>query len=563
MQEELNIIWILAIGLSCACLLGYVSQYFKVSPILGYLLAGYLIGPNSPGYVANIELSEQLANIGVTLLMFAIGLQFSWKDLISVKQIALPGALVLAVLSISLGFMVSLYSGESVQASLLIGIAICVSSTVVIVRVLTDQKLLLTPQGHIVVGWTIVEDLISILALLLLPSLAQPLAVNDSQFSNIFYSILIAGIKIAGLGLIIYFIGERLVETILRHIARTRSNELFTLAILAIVFMIAIGSSYVFGVSLALGAFIAGTVIGKTDVSHQAAANALPMRDAFAVIFFLSVGMLINPPALMENLPLLLGILLIILFIKPILAFSIIRAMGYPSAIALTVALAISQIGEYSFILAEEGSRLKIIPDNAYDILIACSLISIALNPLLFQLFKPFLASKTSRTFSKITSEQKHQLSTLFEYSHSPENLQPKAIVVGYGPVGQMAVRYLQENNYRVLIIDQNVDTVISLKESRIDALFGDAAQPHLMERANLDNTQCIVITTADFNVTKAIIHTVQHLNSYVKIIARVRFKADLQHFKFLEVPIICDEEASSKSIAEAISKFIQSNKAK
>ncbi len=554
MPEELKIIWILAIGFGIACAFGFIAQRLKLSPILGYLLAGYIIGPNFPGFVADPAMSEQLANIGVTLLMFAVGLNFNWKDLSAVKQLALPGAMILSALSITAGLLYSMYLGESAQAGLVIGLAICVSSTVVIVRVLADQHLLHTRQGHIVVGWTIVEDLISVLGLILLPAFVLPAGLNTSPVVSVIYSIALVLLKMAALGFIIYFIGEKLIDKLLKCIARTRSHELFTLAILSCVFLIAVGSSAIFGVSLALGAFIAGTVVGKTDMSHQAAANALPMRDAFAVIFFLSVGMLFNPIAVGNNLPLFFGILTILLILRPLAAFSIIKLANYPNTVAFTVALAIGQIGEYSFILAEEGSQLGILPENAYDILVACAFISIALNPLLFQLFKPLTIKRWKQKGSQEKSPAQSQtLKALYEEEEALESFMPKVVVIGYGPMGQMAANYLLGKNYNVTVIDQNIDTISALKESKIEAIFGDASQFQILERANLEKVRLLVITTPDFQVTQSILQAAKQTNPYVKIIARSHFKSDLHHDRFGDIPIVCDEEASAEKMVNLI----------
>lgn len=556
MSSNLSVIWIFAIGLSCACLFGYIAQRLKLSPILGYLLAGYLIGPFSPGYVADLYISEQLAYIGVTLLMFAVGLHFSWKDILAVKNIVVPGAISLAILSITFGFLLSIGLQETVNASIVIGAAICVSSTVVIVKVLTDQDLLHTPQGHIVVGWTIIEDLIAICVLVFLPTLAS--LQEEATAFNPLFTISFIILKILGLAIFVYFIADRVVQHLLKCVARTRSHELFTLAILSIVFVIAMGSSYLFGVSLALGAFIAGTVVGKTNVSQQAAANALPMRDAFAVIFFLSIGMLFNPSALLDNLPLFFGLLFIILILRTSLAFAITKLFKYPVAVAATVAIAIGQIGEYSFILVEESTRLDIIPDKIYDVVVACSLITIALNPLLFRLFKPITTGKT--TLTSLKNLPQAELSKIVE-PNVPMNL--KTIVIGYGPVGQAAANFLEEKGYHVLIIDRNVDTIERLKkQSPSKALFGDARQMQIMEIANLQTVQLIVITPSELKSTEEIVQTVRHLNPYIKIIARTRFKNDMSHFENIDVPLACDEEASSKAMIDLITNYIAVNTA-
>lgn len=545
MQPDLKIIWILAIGLSAACFLGYIAERLKLSPILGYLLAGFLIGPQSPGYVADLYISEQLAYIGVTLLMFAVGLQFTWKDLFEVKKIVIPGA-ILALISMLLGFFLCIFLGETSQVGIIIGAAICVSSTVVIVKVLSDQNLLQTLQGNMVIGWTIVEDLVAIFVLILLPTLTQPLSADNGAILTIVTSLGWVVLKILGLGVLIYFVGDRLVQFLLKRVARTRSHELFTLLILSVVFVIAIVSSSVFGVSLALGAFIAGTVVAKSHVSEQAAANALPLRDTFAVVFFLSIGMLFNPVAILDNLPLFFGTLFIILILRTSLAFVIVRLMKYPIAVALTVAIAIGQIGEYSFILAEEGDRLKILPQTVYDIIVACALISIALNPILFRLFKPYITQPV------LTEPLKEESSDQDTHRSSP-----RAIVVGYGPIGQTAVRCLQDNGYNVLIIDRNVDRVEQLKELHFEALFGDASQPQLMAMAHLEKAQLIVTTIPDVQVTEAIIQTAQHLNPDIQIISRIHWKEDLKKFEKGDIPLICDEEISSQALEDLILRHI------
>lgn len=549
-MDELRIIWLLAIGLGLACFFGYVAQKAKQSPIIGYLLAGFLIGPNTPGFVADSYISEQLANIGVTLLMFAVGLSFNWKDLLAVKKIALPGALVLCSISIATGTLYSLYLGESWLAGFVIGLAICVSSTVVIVRVLTDQRILHTQQGHIVVGWTIVEDLVSVFGLILLPVFAATQVSGDTSNLDVFYQILWVLLKIGMLAFFVHFFGEKMIEKILKIIARTRSHELFTLAILAGTFLIAISSSYLFGVSLALGAFIAGTTVGKTEMSHQAAANALPIRDAFAVIFFLSVGMLFNPLSIIENVPLFFGILLIILIIRPVIAFFIMKLAKYQAGAAFTVALALAQIGEYSFIIAEEGSQLGILPDNAFDILVASAFITIGLNPFLFQLFK-----KDERFLNESPME------FINEEKNGESLFLPRAVVVGFGPVGQKISKHLLKRGYYVLIIDQNIDTIFSLQGKEFETIFGDAAHSHILEKAQIDQTKLLVISISDFSATGSIIRIAKKSNPFIQIIARLRFESDLIHNHWKGIPIVCDEEVTSERFISVINAELKENR--
>jgi CPA2 family monovalent cation:H+ antiporter-2 len=543
--EQLQVIWLLAIGLGLACLCGYIAQRLKQSPIIGYLIAGFLLGPNTPGVFVNSYISDQLATIGVTLLMFVVGLNFNWKDLLEVKKLAVPGALLLSSISILVGVLYTYYLGESLLAGLVIGIAISVSSTVVIVRVLSDQGLFRTKQGHLVVGWTIVEDLISVFGLLLLPAIASTnIASHDSQ-THVIFEILLVLVKISALAVIIHLFGEKFIEKLLSIVARTRSHELFTMAILSTTFLIAIASSYVFGVSLALGAFIAGVIVGKTDMSYQAAANALPLRDTFAAIFFLSVGMLFNPLSIMDNLPLFFGILVIILLMRPLIAFLIVKSAKYPSSAAITVALAISQIGEYSFILAEEGNLLGILPNNAFDILVGGAFVSISLNPILFELFR--ITGAREARYSNVPGE--------ISIHHLNRNSQhdllflPRAIVIGFGPIGQAAVNAILKKGFHVTVVDQNIDAITSLKDLKIEAIFGDATQFHILEQAQLENARLLVIATPEFSTTRSIVQVAQNRNPKLRIIARSRYKTNLSNQPLGDIPIVCDEAATSEKL--------------
>lgn len=547
MEPEFKIVFLFAIGISFAGILGYLAHRIKLSPILGYLLAGYLIGPYSPGFVADIHVAKQLAYIGVTLLMFVVGLHFNWKDLIVVKKIALPGAITLSILSITFGFLLSIFLGESAKSGLIIGAAVCVSSTVVIVKMLTDQGLLHTIQGHIAIGWTVVEDLIAIFVLILLPTLAHPFVGKDTTL-DIVFSIGLIVLKILGLAIFVFFIADRIVQSLLKHVAKTRSHELFTLAILSIVFLIAIGSAYIAGVSLALGAFIAGVSVGKTSVSQQAAANALPMRDSFAVIFFLSIGMLFNPVALTTNYPLFFGVLFIALVLRFALAFFLTRLLHYPFEIAIVVAIALSQIGEYSFILVEEGSRLNLLPENAYDIIVACALISIAINPIFFKLASMIKTKKTipPEGSSEIKNKQKEDLIKL------------KAVVIGCGVVGRAAVDCLIENGYRTVIIDRDIDRVEELKKTHFETYFGDASQFQFLEIANLENIHFVVITVPDFKQTEEIINSLGHLNPYAKIIVRIQSIKHSDYLKKAGIAYVCDEESAAKDMVDIITQFAQ-----
>lgn len=383
---NLKIVFILTFGFGLGSILGYLAYRLKMSPILGYLIAGYVIGPYSPGFVADMEISEQLAEIGVILMMFGVGLHFKWQDLMNVKNIAIPGAIGQTLVASIVGAALIYSIGWTLQAGIIFGLAIGVASTVVLVRVLTDNGILHTPNGHIAVGWLIVEDLITVAALLLVPTLAASMVGEQFSIHDLAISFGIILLKFLALAVIMFTLGLKVVTYILSKIILTNSHELFTLTILALTFCIATGSAMLFGTSIALGAFIAGMVIGQTHVRRQVSTNAMPLKDAFVVIFFLSMGMLFNPEVIVEHPVLFLGVLAIIVILKPIAALVITLALRYPMKTALTVAIALAQIGEFSFILSEEAMKFDILPDEGYDLIVACSFVSISINPLLFKL---------------------------------------------------------------------------------------------------------------------------------------------------------------------------------
>lgn len=388
---NLKIAFILAAGFAFASLLGYFSNRLKLSPILGYLLGGYLIGPYSPGFVVDLQIAEQLAEIGVILMLFGVGLHFKWQDLVRVKNIAIPGALGQTFVASVIGTLVITSIGWSIEAGIIFGMAIGVASTVVMVRILSDNGLLNTTQGHISVGWLIVEDIITVGTLLLIPILSDMSRGEGFSFLKFIGSIAWILFKFTLLTTIMFTFGKIIVSYILNKIVLSKSHELFTVSILAITFLIALGSSVLFGTSIALGAFIAGMVVGQTEVRRQVSLNTQPIKDTFVVIFFLTVGMLFNPGIIIENFGLFIATLFIIVILKPLAAFGITIALKHSFKTALTIALALAQIGEFSFILTEEAMAYEIFPDTGYDVIVACALVSIALNPLLFKWFGKYL----------------------------------------------------------------------------------------------------------------------------------------------------------------------------
>jgi len=385
--HDISLILLVTIGLAFALLFGAITNRLGLSPIVGYLFAGVMVGPYTPGFVGDPHIAGQLAELGVVLLMFGVGLHFHLDELIRVRKVAIPGAVgqILAASFLTTG--IAILFGLSTVAGVILGIAVSVASTVVLVRVLMDNGVLHTPQGHAVVGWLIVEDLFTVLVLVLLPALKNAFAAGDLRAVAV--SLVLTLFKLAVLVFLVLVVGRRVVPWLMNAIARTRSRELFTLSVLVVALGIAAGSAFIFGVSMALGAFLAGMVVGQSDVSQQAASDALPMRDAFAVLFFISVGMLFDPAASLAQWPLILAVLAVILIGKPVAALAIVLALKQPLRVALTAAMALAQIGEFSFIVGDLARSLDLLPETGTSVLVTCSIISITLNPLLFRLIGP------------------------------------------------------------------------------------------------------------------------------------------------------------------------------
>jgi len=546
---QLKIVLILTFGFSLASLFGYIAQRLKLSPILGFLLGGYLIGPFSPGFVANLELSEQLAEIGVILMLFGVGIHFKWQDLMKVKTIAIPGAILQTFFATVTGTYAVYQLGWPLESGIIIGIAIGVASTVVLVRILNDHQLLDTQEGHIAVGWLVVEDIMTVAVLILLPTFHKALYQGSISLFTILTSIGWVLLQFILLVLFMFTIGRRFVIFVLINVARLRSQELFTLTILALIFVIATSSALIFGTSIALGAFIAGMIIGQTVLRHQASANALPMKDAFAVIFFLTIGMLFNPQAIVENWVLFLIMLSIILIVKPLVAFILIKCYNYSNKIALTVAFALAQIGEFSFILAEESSKLNLLPAEGYDILIACALISIALNPLWFRLLS---------TYKKIPPVTEHTSDSDSWRAFKPKIKEKnQAIIVGYGPIGQTVAGVLEKEGYQTVIIDTNIDTISRLITENKQAVFGDASHPNILEGAQINRANLLIITAPELETALAIIPVARQLQPTIQILTRVQYIQDQEKLKSMDVKIVCNEQETCYAFSQAVFQLI------
>lgn len=522
-------------GLAAALVFGSLTERMKLSPIVGYLLAGVIVGPFTPGFVANAAIAEQFAEVGVILLMFGVGLHFDLKDLLAVRKVALPGAIIQSAVATVLGAWVAHLFGWSLEAGLVFGIAISVASTVVLLRVLADHNELHTPSGHVAVGWLLVEDILTVLALVILPLLVGP-SVSASRQDGLAWPLAIAILKIGALCVFTLVIGTRLLPKVLAYVAKNRSRELFTLTVLVIALGIAVGSATLFGASMALGAFLAGMVVGQSDFSARAASEALPLRDAFAVLFFVAMGMLFDPLQLMEHLPLTLATLAVVMIGKPLAALAVVFALRYPARIAFAVAISLAQVGEFSFMVAALGRQLEVLPPEATQSLVAVSIISITLNPLLYKVVDPIC-----RRFVKPVSPESDDPNL-----HASDD---QVIVVGYGPVGQQVVRLLLEYHVTPTVIDLNLETVRGLRDKGIRAIYGDASQREILETAGIRRAQGLVFAS---NATPLeTIKAAVELNSRVTVLTRATYLRDAPALRDIGASVIVSESEVALAITE------------
>jgi monovalent cation:H+ antiporter-2, CPA2 family len=527
--HDLPLILTLTGGLTSALIFGLMTQKMRLSPIVGYLLAGVLIGPFTPGFVADVHIAEQFAELGVILLMFGVGLHFHLSDLLAVRKVAVPGALVQIATATVLGVLLTRAFDWSLGAGIVFGLAISVASTVVLLRVLSDHGSLHTAGGHVAVGWLIVEDLFTVLVLVLLPVLAGEGAAGDAR--EVALAIGIAVLQIAGLCAFTLSIGQRLIRRFLEAVAHTRSRELFTLAVLVLALGIAVGSAKLFGASMALGAFLAGMVVGQSDFSARAASEALPMRDAFAVLFFVSVGMLLDPSALIESPGLVLGAISIVLIGKSLAAFAVVRLLRYPVATALLVALALAQIGEFSFILAALGRQLDILSPVANNVLVATSVVTITVNPLLFRLLQPL-----AKRFASSPSAPP-------EPDHSPHDPSRRAVVIGYGHVGQTVSKLLRDHEIEPTIVELNHQTVATLRERGMRAVYGDATQVGVLEAAGVGSAISLIFA-ASGTPPQEVIETAKSINPRLEILARSNYLTEIVAARRAGADVVVSAEA-------------------
>ncbi len=547
-MHDINLITTIAFGLLAALICGLLAKRIGLSPIVGYLIAGIVVGPYTPGFVGDVALGKQLAEIGVILLMFGVGLHFHLDDLIAVKGIAIPGALGQSAVATLGGLGLAVAAGWTVGGGTVLGIAAAVASTVVLLRALTDHGLIETPEGRVAVGWLVVEDIITVLVLVLLPAVAVS---GTSGGENIWAAAGVAVLKLGALGAIMALFGAKFVPWLLLRVARLKSRELFTLTVLVIAMAVATLGYTAFGASMALGAFLAGMVVGQSKVSHQAAADALPMRDAFAVLFFVSVGMLFDFRQILHSPGLIVGLLVVVLVVKPLVALAIVLVSGHSLRTGLTVAGGLAQIGEFSFILAESAKALGLMPEAGHHALVACAIVSISVNPWLFKRMlalepwlqtKPRLMALINRRVAALGQGANVAAAARLAAKPTVE----RVIIVGYGPVGRTVARRAKEFGLESVVIDLNVDTVLALQGEGKVALYGDATNAEILREAGIARAPYLVISSPDPAVGLAVLTAARELSPKIKVLARVRYLAEGGALEQAGADAVCYDEAEA-----------------
>lgn len=540
-MHEIDLILTLTAGLAVALVFGYVTQRIGLSPIVGYLLAGVAVGPHTPGFVADQPLAEQLAEIGVVLLMFGVGLQFHWKELLAVRRVAVPGALVQSAVATILGALVAHAFGWGWTAGIVFGMAISVASTVVLLRVLSDNHDLHTRTGHIAVGWLVVEDLFTVVMLVLLPAMFA----DRAGPAQIGLALGLAIVKVAALVVVTVVIGGRVIPWLLTRAALSHSRELFTLTVLVVALGVAVGAAKVFGVSMALGAFLGGMIVGRSEFSFRAASEALPMRDAFAVLFFVSIGLLFDPAALLEAPGILCATLGIILLGKPAAALALTLICGYSLEVAVGVAVALAQIGEFSFLLASVARDMGVLDAIATNMLIAAAIISISLNPLLYRAIGPSLRwLEHSKALRRWRAARPIRSLALSETNDADvDDARHRAVLVGYGPVGRTVARLLKENDVRTTVIDLNLPTVQALKREGVDAIYGDAGNREVLQAAAIDRAGSFVLSASNIPGANEVIRLAKQLNPKIRVLARAVYVNEIAALKAAGAEVVFSGE--------------------
>ncbi len=550
MDHSTPLITTLVGGFVLAYLLGMLAQRLKISPLVGYLVAGVLAGPFTPGFVADTSLAPELSEIGVILLMFGVGLHFSLNDLLAVKSIAIPGALAQIAVSTLLGIGLSTLLGWGLFNGIVFGLCLSTASTVVLLRALEERQLIDSQRGQIALGWLIVEDLAMVLTLVLLPAIAGLLDNQNANFSQLLFKLSITVGKVVAFILLMIFVGRRVIPWLLAKTAGTGSRELFTLAVLAIALGVAYGAVTLFDASFALGAFFAGMVLNESELSHRAAQDTLPLRDAFAVLFFVSVGMLFDPRVLFQQPLAIVGTLTIILIGKSLAAMLLVRMFGYSRRTALTISVSLAQIGEFAFILVGLGVTLGFLDGEARNLVLAGAIISIMLNPVLFSLLDRYLA-KTETIEEQLLEE------TLEEETQIPVDICGHTIVVGYGRVGRQLCQRLQERNVPIVVIEDTRARFEELGEMGISAIMGNATNKDIMALARLDCACRLFLTIPNGYEAGEVVANTRKIRPDINIIVRAHYDDEVSYIKARGTnQIIIGEHEIARAMVDTLSEY-------
>ncbi|MBP6852318.1 MAG: Kef family K(+) transporter [Rhodoferax sp.] len=561
MEHNISLITTIAAGFGAALVLGFLAERIKMPALVGYLLAGILIGPATPGFVADASIASQLSEIGVMLLMFGVGLHFSLQDLLSVRRIAIPGAVVQMGLATLLGMVLAWSWGWGWGGGLIFGLTLSCASTVVLLKALETRGILDSMNGRIAVGWLVVEDLATVLVLVLMPPLAGVLggALQDGAGSEpLWMTIGQTLLQVTAFIALMLIVGRRVLPWLLWQVAGTGSRELFTLAVIATAIGIAYGASALFSVSFALGAFFAGTVMRESEYSHRAAQESLPLRDAFSVLFFVSVGMLFDPVILIEQPLRVLAVVGIIILGKSLAAMVLVIVLRYPLNTALTVAASLAQIGEFSFILAGLGLTLGLLPAEGVSLVLAGALISIALNPLLFRAIAPLQHWLLARSETARALERRQDPYAELPMSTARRYLEGQAVLVGYGRVGRRIAQALEAQGIPFVVAEQNRELVEDLRKRGFAAVSGNAADPAVLIQAHITDAAMLVIATPDTLHVRRMAETARTLNPGIEIVLRSHSddEAALLRSEGIGTIFMGEEELAKGMLGHVLARF-------
>jgi monovalent cation:H+ antiporter-2, CPA2 family len=557
MPHHTPLISMIVVGLVLAFAFGALAHRLRVSPLVGYLLAGVAVGPFTPGFVADQALANELAEIGVILLMFGVGLHFSLKDLLSVRAIAIPGAVAQIAIATLLGMGLAKLLGWSIGAGLVFGLALSVASTVVLLRALQERRLVETERGRIAVGWLIVEDVAMVLTLVLLPPVARILQGNAATLSDLAWPLALTLGKVTAFVAVMLVIGRMTIPWVLHYVAHTGSRELFRLAVLAIALGVAYGATTLFDVSFALGAFFAGMILSESQLSQRAASETLPLRDAFAVLFFVSVGMLVDPLIVVRDLWAVIAVLLIIVIGKSAAAYFIVRLFGHPRMTALTISASLAQIGEFSFILAGLGVGLALLPERGRALVLAGAILSILLNPVLFAALDWWTARTQKRSADEAVPEGESGAGKRERAGRAPipvTGLSDHVVLVGHGRVGGFISPAVIRAAIPLLVIEDDKDDARKLEGQGLETIFGNAADPEIIKAANLAAARCLLVAIPDAFEGGQVVEQARAINPGLIIIARSHSEAETEHLlKHGANQVVMGEHEIAKTMIAAI----------